>query len=287
MDGRRVVITGATSGIGRATALALGRLGANLLLVSRNRPRGTKLARRIAGSGVTAEFIEADLSSQVQVRAAANHIRERWSSIDVLINNAGGRFDKFGSTAEGYEQTFATNHLSHFLLTGMLLDRLIAAPAARIITVASSAAASAQNDGRWQFFAADYDRKQAYAKSKLASLLFAFELARRLRDTPVNSLALDPGEVLTRFALNNGIFPWLKHVVYHGLKRQLLLPSQAADALMYFASIVALPPISEGEFFRRRQSIRACPAACDLASASSLWNLSAILTGLDPAPGPA
>ncbi|MEO6993656.1 MAG: SDR family NAD(P)-dependent oxidoreductase, partial [Lacunisphaera sp.] len=120
MDGKKVVITGATSGIGRATALALGRMGANLLLVSRDRPSGVSLARRIAtlSAAASAEFIAADLSSLAQVRSAAKHIRERFSTIDVLINNAGARFDDFALTPDGCERTFATNHLGHFLLTG-------------------------------------------------------------------------------------------------------------------------------------------------------------------------
>lgn len=193
MEGKRVVITGATTGMGRATAFALGQLGASLILVGRNQTRGAAVVRHISVSGGAAEFIKADLSSPGQMRAAADQIRGRWHTIDVLINNAGARFDTYASTPEGCERTFATNHLGHFLLTVLLLDRLTGAPAARIITVTSSAAGAAHNDGHWQFTAADYDRKQAYAKSKLANLVFAFELTRRLRDTPVQSMAVDPG----------------------------------------------------------------------------------------------
>ena len=284
MDGKHVVITGATSGIGRAAALALGRLGASLLLVSRNRAAGTALARRIAQSfpGVQAEFIEADLSSFAQVRAAANQIRERWPGIDLLINNAGARFDTHALTPEGCERTFATNHLGHFLLTGLLLDRLLAAPAARIITVASSAAAQANSDGQWQVAAAGFDRKQAYAKSKLANLLFAFELARRLQGTPVISLAVDPGIVATRFARNNGVLPWLKHLIYHGRKRELSTSAQGADTLVYLASLHSLPADASGTYFRQRREIRACPAAYDAVTAASLWKTSVNLVGFDP-----
>lgn len=283
MDGKRVIITGATSGIGRATALALGNLGANLLLLSRNRSAAESLFRRIAGmaSAASAEFIEVDLSSLAQVRAAAGHVRTRWSSIDVLINNAGARFDSYARTAEGNERTFATNHLGHFLLTNLLLDRLVAAPAARVITVSSSAAAHATNDGRWQYDATDYDRKQAYAKSKLANLLFAFELARRMEGTPVISMAVDPGVVATRFARNNGLLPWLKHLFYHGRRRELLSAPQGADTLVHLASTPSLPPDANGGYFRCRQKIVACPAACDATSASHLWNLSASLCGLE------
>jgi NAD(P)-dependent dehydrogenase (short-subunit alcohol dehydrogenase family) len=283
MDGKRVVITGATSGIGRATATALGRLGAEMFLVSRNQIRGTSLARRLSASGAATEFIAADLTSPAQVRAAADRIRERWQTIDVLINNAGARFDTYGSTRDGGERTFATNHLGHFLFTGLLLDRLTAGPAGRIITVASSAAAAAQNDGRWQSTAADFNRKQAYAKSKLANLLFAFELARRLRSTPVRVMAVDPGGVATRFALKNGIIPWLKHVVSHGLKRNLVMPAKGADTAVFLASAAVLPPNANGGLFRHRRPIPACAAASDPAAAASLWSLSVALTGIDPA----
>lgn len=279
-----MVVTGATSGIGRATALALGRLGANLLLVSRNRTAGTALARRIAASspGASTEFIEADLSSMAQVKAAANEIRDRGHAIDVLINNAGARFDTFAHTADGYERTFATNHLGHFLLTGLLLDQLVAAPAARIITVSSSAAAQANNDGVWQYTAGNFDRKQAYAKSKLANLLFAFELARRLQDTALASLAVDPGVVATHFARNNGLLPWLKHLIYHGRRRELLSATQGADTLVYLASSAALPANASGGYFRRRERTLACTAAEDPIAATSLWKLSVELTGIDP-----
>ena len=282
-----MVITGATAGIGRAAALALGRLGAELLLVSRDRAAGTALARRVAdlSGGSSTGFIEADLSSLPRVRAAAEQIRERWPAIDVLINNAGARFDVQAVTPEGVERTFATNHLGHFLLTGLLFERLAAAPAARIITVSSSAAAQARNDGRWQYTAADFDRKQAYAKSKLANLLFAFELARRLQGTTVTSLAVDPGIVATRFARNNGLLPWLKHLIYHGLKGELVRPAQGADTIVYLASVGALPPDAAGGYFLRRQQIRACPAAYDAVARDGLWRLSVALTGIDPAAG--
>ena len=282
MEGKRVVITGATSGIGRETALALARLGANILLVSRNRSTGSALARRLTTATSRCEFIEADLSSLTQVRIAANQIRERCPIIDVLVNNAGARFDTHAITPDGFERTFATNHLGHFLLTGLLLDRLAAAPSARIITVSSSAAAQARLDDYWQFQAHDFDRKQAYAKSKLANLLFAFELARRLRGTPITSLAVDPGVVATRFARNNGLLPWLKHLIYHGRRRELISSAQGADTLIYLASAPTLPTNASGTYFRERQQIRACPAAYDAVAATQLWALSVALTGQDP-----
>jgi len=285
IDGKRVVITGATSGIGRATAKALAKLGANLVLVSRNKTIGTALARQLEklNSNTSAGFVEADLSSFDQVRNAANQIRERWSSIDILINNAGARFDVYAKTPDNCERTLATNHLGHFLLTSLLLDQLTAAPAAKIITVSSSAATQAVNDGHWQYGPHDYDRKQAYAKSKLANLLFAFELAHRLADTAITSLAVDPGVVATHFARNNGLVPWLKHLLYHARRGELVRPAQGADTVIFLATST-LPEPATGGYFRQRQEIRACRAAYDVDAAAKLWEMSASLTGFDPLP---
>jgi NAD(P)-dependent dehydrogenase (short-subunit alcohol dehydrogenase family) len=284
MDGKQVVITGATSGIGRATALALASLGANILMLSRNQKAGINLTRQIAASspGVQSEFIEMDLSSLTQVRETVAKIRRRLTSVDILINNTGARFDRYSVTADGCERTFATNHLGHFLLTGKLLEQLQAAPHARVITVSSSASAQADNNDRWQFGAADFDRKQAYAKSKLANLVFAFELARRCSGTSISSLAVDPGIVATRFARNNGVLPWLKHLIYHGRKGELLNSARGADTLIYLASTAVIPGDSPEQYFRERQLIRACPAAYDPAAAANLWALSASLCGEDP-----
>lgn len=289
IDGKRVVLTGATSGIGRATARALSQQGAHLMLVSRNRNEGIALARDLMkrSPGISVEFFPTDLSSPSQVRQTAAQIGERWPAIDGLINNAGARFDHYDRTPENCERTFATNHLGAFLLTGLLLEHLAAAPAARIITVSSSASSQAKPDGRWQFEAHDFDRRQAYAISKLANLLFAFELARRLRGGTVQSLAVDPGVVATRFARNNGLLAWLKHVVAHGRKLELRTPAGGADTLVFLATIPSLPPHETEGYFRDRKAIRACAAAYDAAASSALWKMSVKLTGIDPAAGSA
>ncbi len=285
MQGKRVVITGATSGIGRAVALAFGKLGANLVLVSRNAKAGAILVQRLSAAAPASrfEFIPADLSSLGDVRAVVAKISGYWSYVDVLINNAGVRIDHYERTPEGYEKTFATNHLGHFLLTGLLLDRLAASTEPRIITVASSAAAQAKNDGFWQYDSASYDRRQAYAKSKLANLLFTRELARRLAGGNIRCLAVDPGIVATRFARNNGLLAWIKHLVSHARKFELKSARAGADTVIYLACIHRLPLDGSGQCYRDRQPTIICPAANDLTLAASLWRTSITLTGFDPA----
>ena len=282
MSATAFVITGATSGIGAATALALGRAGASVVLVGRNEARGRKMVRRIGrheGAG-RAEFVRADLSSQRDVRAAATAIAERHLRLDGLINNAGARFDSYGRTADGFERTFATNHLGHFLLTCLLLDKLLLAPQGRVINVSSGSHSSAAATGDWQQTEVGYDRRIAYAKSKLANILFTIELARRLAGTGVTANALDPGGVASRFALNNGLVAWLKHVVAHGIRRQLVRSRTGAETAVYLATVPEVERLS-GKFFRDKREAQPSAAASDRQAARELWALSVRWTGID------
>ena len=242
------------------------------------------MVKRLASSTPTArfEFIAADLSSLAQVRVAAAEISARCATIDLLINNAGARFDHYERTAEGNERTFATNHLGHFLLTGLLLERLAACSTARIINVTSSAAAQTRCDGPWQFDSSTFDRRQAYAKSKLANLLFTAELARRLEGGPIQCFAADPGVVATRFASNNGLLAWIKHVVSHGRKLELQSASAGADTIIYLASSANLPAHTSGKCYRNRQPTTVSPTVNDSAARAVLWAVSVTLTGIDP-----
>ena len=212
-----IVITGATSGIGRAVALSLGSSQASLALVGRNERVGEGLVRRICSdsSGSRAGFFRADLSSLTEVRTLASRLKDRYERVDVLINNAGARFTHFEETSEGLERTFATNYLGHFLLTALLLERLLQAAAARIITVGSGAHFGVRADPPWILPRATYERKLAYGASKLANIVFAYELARRLSGTTVTSNAVDPGGVATNLGRNNGWVAWLRHLAFY------------------------------------------------------------------------
>ena len=276
-----VIITGATSGIGKAAAFRLALGDAGLVLVGRNTQRGAEVVKRIRQRtpNVRARFIQADLSAQRDVRRLATIINREFDHVDVLINNAGARFDTYGATEDGFERTFATNHLGHFLLTSLLLEHLRSAPSARIITVSSAAHCAADVDGIWSYQEHEYDRRQAYAKSKLANILFAFELARQLQGTRIVSNAVDPGVVSTNFARNNGLLAWAKHTISHGLRRELVSATRAASTIVYLAASAEVAGVT-GALFRERRAIEASPTAHDRALAEALWIQSIALTGL-------
>jgi NAD(P)-dependent dehydrogenase (short-subunit alcohol dehydrogenase family) len=286
LSGRNCVVTGATSGIGRMAARGLAALRANLVLVGRNDQAGHDVVRWLHNfsPGSTINFVRADLSRQSDVRALAARIGETYERVDVLINNAGARFDDYYETEDGIEVTFATNHLGHFLLTGLLLDRLLRAPSARVITVASAAHHGATAEGGWYLQRGNYDRRKAYGKSKLANVMFARALAERLRTTRVTSNAVDPGSVATNFGRNNGYVAWLRHLVGSTLSRQLVSARAGADTVIYLSSAGDVAGIS-GKLFLRRREVEPSAASGDRAEAQRLWDLSERLTGLEVARG--
>jgi NAD(P)-dependent dehydrogenase (short-subunit alcohol dehydrogenase family) len=282
LKGRTCVITGATSGIGRATAMALSAMGANLILAARRDEIGGRLAAQLSeqpGAG-RIEFLQADLSEQRQVRALATAIRARHNQIDVLINNAGARFNTFHQSADGIELTFATNHLGHFLLTALLLEPLLSAKSARIITVGSGAHTGYPADGEWCLREENYDRKAAYGKSKLANIVFSYELARRLCETGAVCNAVDPGGVATHLGRNNGLLSWCRHLAYYALKRQLITPARGAETLVHLASASSLNGVT-GKYFHEKREVHSSAASRDRAAAERLWSLSLELVHLE------
>jgi NAD(P)-dependent dehydrogenase (short-subunit alcohol dehydrogenase family) len=285
MAGKTCVISGATSGIGRAAAIELAAMGANLVLVGRNADSGSRLVRRFNGAAkaARAEFLRADLSVQSEVRGLAATLLERYDRLDVLLNNAGARFDTYAESVDGIELTLATNHLSHFLLTSLLVPRLTAAPAARVITVASSAHYAAVPGAPWVLDAANFNRRLAYSQSKLANVMFAFELARRLASTAVASNAVDPGGVATNFARNNGMMSWTRHLIAHAIRRQLSTPRVGAEGLVYLSAAEEVTGTT-GAYFRGRRLAQPSAASHDRVEGARLWALSERLTGIASLP---
>jgi NAD(P)-dependent dehydrogenase (short-subunit alcohol dehydrogenase family) len=280
MRGRVCVITGATSGLGRASAVSLGAMGADLALVGRNERAALKIVARLRSMAAqgTVEFFRADLSDLERVRQLGAELRSRYRSVDVLINNAGARFSCYQTNKQGLERTFATNHLSHFLLTAHLLEPLLRAPAGRILTIGSGAHAT-HVAGEWLSRREIYDRKAAYSISKLANIMFAYELARRLTGTAVSSNALDPGSIASRLGRNNGLLAWVRHLTYSAMKGELQSSRQAAKPVVWLVSAAELEGMS-GKCFRDRTEIQSSSVSYDRQLANELWSLSVSLTGL-------
>lgn len=281
MTGKTVLITGATNGIGEVTAKELARLGATVIVVGRSREKVDKTVTAIKAQGAgDAHYAVADLSSQEQVRDLAAHINATYPRLDVLINNAGAMFTRREETVDGIEMTFALNHLNYFLLTHLLLDLLQRSAPARIINTASEAS----QGSRINFD--DLERRRgfqglnAYAQSKLANLLFTFELARRIEGTGVTVNAMHPGFVGTGFAQNNGgLNGTITRLGMLVIKPFLLSPAQGADTLIWLASSPDVEGLSGG-YYEKRRLIR-CNAQAYLPEVQRrLWNVSEQMTGI-------
>lgn len=279
MDGRVCVVTGATSGIGRAAAQELGALGARLVLVARDPARGAAARDEItAGTGNREVALEvADLASQRQVRELAARLLAALPEIHVVVNNAGLALGERRLTEDGLEETFAVNHLAPFLLTNLLLERLRASAPARVVTVASAA----HRGVAIPFDDLNGERRFsgwiAYAWTKLANILFTAELARRLEGSGVTATCLHPGVVATGFAREG---PILVREFQRLVGRLFLLdPAQGADTLVWLASSPDVEGASGGYYAKRRLAAPS-PAARDAGAARRLWRESERLTGL-------
>ncbi|BDP44048.1 hypothetical protein DAETH_40170 (plasmid) [Deinococcus aetherius] len=270
-----VLVTGATDGIGRVTARELARQGHQVLLTARNAAKGQRVVEEIrTETGKGAELYVGDLSSMGEVRRVAQEVRARHKRLDVLVNNAGGLFGERRETVDGFEYTFALNHLAYFLLTRLLLDPLHTAASetgdARVVNVSSVAHRLGRIHWDDPEFRRGYSGYAAYNQSKLMNVLFSNALARRLRGTGVTSNALHPGAVRSGFNYNPG---GLIQVVFSLTKLFRITPEQGARTSLYLATSPEVRGLSGGYFDRQRPR-RAHPAAHDEAAQERLWRLS-------------
>jgi retinol dehydrogenase-14 len=281
MAGRTVLVTGSSGGIGRATALGLARMGAHLAICGRDRERTEAAAGevRAAGGGPVEVFV-ADLSSQSQVRRLADEVLQRLSRIDVLVNNVGGSWSTRHVTVDGLERTFALNHLAPFLLTNLLLDRLTQSAPARVITVASNAHTQGRIDFDDLQGERTYSGARAYSQSKLANVLFTYELARKLPTSAVTANVLHPG--LTRTAFGAEDPGGVQRRLVPLLRPFMKAPAQGAATAVHLASAPELAPVM-GRYFANRKPKRSSKASYDQAAAARLWRVSAELVGLTAA----
>jgi retinol dehydrogenase 14 len=282
MANKTVLVTGSTSGIGKATAVALAAMGADLAITGRDRGRTENTARELrAAGGAQVEVFVADLSSQAEVRRLADEVLRTLPRVDVLVNNVGGYWNTRHVTADGLERTFALNHLAPFLLTSLLLERLTQDAPARVVTVASGAHAQ----GRINFDdlqgARSYSGSRAYAQSKLANVLFTYELARKLQGSRVTANTLHPGVVRTSFGAEDP--GGVQRLLVPLLRRFLKAPARGAATSIHLASASDVAHLS-GRYFTDSRPRRSAERSYDQAVAARLWQVSADLVGLNATP---
>jgi len=281
LKGKNCLITGATSGIGKVTAMELANQGAELVIIGRNPKKCESTVRFIKKKTRNDNifYCVVDLSSQKEIRQFSNQFNKKYDHLDILINNAGAKIVKRQTSIDGYEMTFALNHLAYFLLTNLLLDLLNKSNGSRIVNVASDAHHGLvinfddiQNEK-------NYIGKVAYGKSKLANILFTYELARKLQDTKITVNALHPGGVATNFCKNNGIFSWLKHIGAHVKAGNLKSPKKGAETTIYLATSSNVENTSGRYLFENREK-KSSNFSYDQVAAKRLWEISMKMTGL-------
>jgi NAD(P)-dependent dehydrogenase (short-subunit alcohol dehydrogenase family) len=280
MTGRTALVTGGTHGIGLATAQALASSGAPVTLVGRNADKTGRVVealRRDSGND-RVEGLVADLSSQAEVRRLATEFAAAHDRLDVLVNNVGGFWATRHLTADGLERTFALNHLAPFLLTHLLRPLLESSAPARVVTVSSGAQALGRIDFDDLQGERSYSGQRAYNQSKLANVLFTYELARRLEGTGVTANALHPGVVRTGFGREDPSFPY--RALLPLVRPFLLSPERGAQTSVYLASSPEVEGVS-GKYFVKKQERRSSRASYDTQVARRLWDVSAELTGVD------
>jgi NAD(P)-dependent dehydrogenase (short-subunit alcohol dehydrogenase family) len=283
MEGKICMVSGATSGFGAVTARELARLGATVIVLGRDRKKCARQVERIRReTGSPVEGLVADLSSQREIRRLAEEFRGKFPRLDVLVNNAGSFFMRRELTVDGLERTFALNHLAPFLLTTLLLDRLEASSSARVVNLSSNAHTVGRIDFDDLQCERRYDRLSAYSRSKLASLLFTYELARRLEGSRVTVNAVNPGSAATNLGSDNGwVRGWLRVRLRNLLKRYLISPEEGAKSSIYLASSPELEGVT-GRYFLKCKEVPSSAASYDRATADRLWRISEELTGVGP-----
>jgi NAD(P)-dependent dehydrogenase (short-subunit alcohol dehydrogenase family) len=280
MIGKTCLVTGANAGIGKATALGLAQMGASVVLVCRDPGRGQAALSEIQhqSGNPSVSLLLADLSSQTSIRQLAAEFKSSYPALHVLINNAGVIPKKHTFTEDGLETQFAVNHLAYFLLTYLLLDQLKSSASARIVNVSSQAhRRSVSLDFNDLQSTRSYHRSQVYARTKLANVLFTYELARRLEGTQVAANCLHPGVIATNLL---GDYAGMPRVLRFFTNLLGASPEQGAHTSLYLATSPQVEG-SSGQYFIDCKAVPSSTESYDEQTAERLWQVSAELTGLD------
>lgn len=267
MNGKICLVTGATDGVGKVTARVLAERGATVIGVGRDPAKIEATLAEVGKTPGSLEFIKADLSSLAQIRALAAEFKRKYDQLHVLVNNAGALFTSYRETVGGIEMTFALNHLSYFLLTNLLLDTITASAPARIINVSSDAHEGSTINFDDLGHQRQYNGWGTYGQSKLANILFTYELARRLQGTGVTVNALHPGFVNTNFQRAAGLN-----------MRGPLSSEEGADTQIWMATSPDVEGVT-GKYFVRRRETRTSKVSYDEKVARRLWDVSAEMVG--------
>ncbi|TFC97718.1 MULTISPECIES: SDR family oxidoreductase [Cryobacterium] len=277
MTARTIVITGASDGIGAAAARALSQSGDRVVIVGRSPAKTAAVAESLG-----ADFVVADFASLDEVRTLAAELQERYPRIDVLANNAGGIMGEREITVDGHEKTLQVNHLAPFLLTTLLMDRLVASQA-RVINTSSAANVLFGKIDLGDLQAeTKYSPNKAYGDAKLANILFTRELQRRYNDLGLTTAAFHPGVVATSFS--TGSTTLMRLIYQTPLKRLLLGAEQGADTLVWLATARPGTDWASGEYYEKRRIQKANKQAYDQQLATDLWELSSTLVAAHSAP---
>ena len=282
MKDKICIVTGATSGIGKATSLGLAKMGAQVVLVARDHKRGESAQAEIraASGNPHVSLLLADLSSQKSVRQLASDFKSRSDGLHVLVNNAGIALTKRAVTEEGYEKVFAVNYLAPFLLTNLVLDTLKASAPCRVVNVAGDFHRKASIHFDDLMSERDYNGFRANNQAKLALILFTYELARRLEGTGVTVNALHPGAVATDAVSKDPDVNAYSRFMYSLFKPFFQSPEKGAETSLFLASSPEIEGIT-GKYFIKKKAVSSSPESYDADIARRLWDASMKLTELN------
>jgi NAD(P)-dependent dehydrogenase (short-subunit alcohol dehydrogenase family) len=271
MAGKVCVVTGSNSGIGKETAFALLGMGATVVMVVRSQEKGQKALDEIVSKtgNHSVSLMICDMSSMASIRRFVVDLKNRFSHLDVLINNAGAEFVKRQVTAEGFEQTFAVDYLAPFLLTYELLDLLKASVPSRIINVSSGLAKNGKIDFDDLQNEKNYKGMQAYSNAKLMLMMFSYELSRRLQGTGVTVNVLMPGFVATNLGKNSGSLS--SAIMFTIVRPMQISAKKGAETSVYLASADEVKDVS-GKCFAKKKEVKTCPVSYDQEAQKRLWN---------------
>ena len=272
-----MLVTGGTGGIGEGHGRGLAGLGARVGIVGRNQARARAAAERIRSAGGEVDVFTADVSSQREVRRLAEEVLAAYPRLDVLVNNVGGYWATRHVTEDDLERTFAINHLAPFLLTNLLLDRLRESAPARVVTVSSGAQAMGRLDFDDLQGERGYQGQRAYNQSKLANVMFTYELARRLEGTGVTATVLHPGVVRTAFGQEDS-GRWMR-AMSRVVRPLMKTPEEGARTPIHLAASPDVEGVS-GQYFANERPKRSSKASYDTAAAARLWDVSTRLVHL-------